>query len=321
MAPRCVLYPWFHALLLSTYPTSNMLSLRLCSLSLPSVTGQVPRRRIGGGPRGGLPRGSERTELSGLCRRAFSDDGNDADVELAVFRFTLGIPGFDDALIPRVAGFVGVALLLLNHALSGSPSPSQTVTETVGLALAAVGIAAPTLQKRIEEATPGKGRRPAVEDLEGASNAFAIAEQLTQEQRQEAAWASFAIIKNANVCGIFISVRDTPVLCRGALGVGIGAGEACLVGAQAAYTRTALGADASEYFENRGRIDASPLCNCEIVPSGAGSVAVLPIAPLDGGAPSAGSMVLVCDRERAMSPKEMAWCRSVASKLHSVLIG
>ncbi len=286
--------------------------------SLPSATARVPTRRRGGVPRDGMPQRSQRGQIGGLYRRAIGDDG---DVELAVFRFTLGIPGFDDALIPRVAGFVGIALLLLNHTLSGSPSSSQTVTETVGLALAAVGIAAPTLQKRIEEATPGKGRRTPVEDLEGASNTFAIAEQLTQEQRQEAAWASFAIIKNANVCGIFVSVRDSPVLCRGALGVDIGAGEACLVGAQAAYARTALGADASEYFETRGRIDASPLRNCEILPFGAGSVAVLPVAPLDGGAPSVGSMVLVCDRERAMSPKEMAWCRSVASKLYSILIG
>ena len=257
-----------------------------------------------------------RRNESELCRRAFNDE---SDVELAVFRFTLGIPGFDDALIPRVAGIVGIALLLLNHVLSDSPGGSQTVTEIVGLMLAAVGMAAPTLQRRIEEATPGKGRRPAVEDLEGASNAFAIAEQLTEEQKREAAWASFAIIKNANVCGIFISVRGSPVLCRGALGVGIGAGEACLGSAQAAYARMALGADVTEYYETRGRIDASPLRNCEIVPAGAGSVALVPVAPLDGRAPSVGSMVLVCDRERAMSPKEMAWCRSVASKLYSVL--
>lgn len=303
-----------------------MSSSRVCWLpsatrracSLPSATNRVSRRRVGEAPRWGDGKGRDglRRSERELCRRALNDD---SDVELAVFRFTLGIPGFDDSLIPRVAGIVGIALLLLNHALSGSPGGSQTVTETVGLVLAAVGIAAPTLQNRIEEATPGKGRRPAVEDLEGASNAFAIAEQLTQEQKQEAAWASFAIIKNANVCGIFISVRDSAVLCRGALGVGIGAGEASLDGAQAAYARAALGADATEYYETRGRIDASSLRNCEIVPVGAGSVAVLPVAPLDGGAPSVGSMVLVCDRERAMSPKEMAWCRSVASKLYYIL--
>ena len=37
------------------------------------------------------------------------------DAEIAVFRFTLGIPGFDDALIPRVVGSLGAALLIANH--------------------------------------------------------------------------------------------------------------------------------------------------------------------------------------------------------------
>ena len=41
------------------------------------------------------------------------------DIELAVFRFTLGIPGFDDALIPRVVGVLGLALLAVNHVMSG----------------------------------------------------------------------------------------------------------------------------------------------------------------------------------------------------------
>ena len=37
------------------------------------------------------------------------------DAEIAVFRFTLGIPGFDDALIPRVVGSLGASLLIANH--------------------------------------------------------------------------------------------------------------------------------------------------------------------------------------------------------------
>ena len=256
-----------------------------------------------------------------MAHRAVNDD---SDVELAVFRFTLGIPGFDDALIPRVAGIVGIVLLLVNHVLSGDVGSSQSVTETVGLLLAGIGIAAPTLQQRIDESTPGKGRRPPVENLEGASNVFSISENLTEEQKREAAWASFAIIKNANVCGVFFCVKGAPVLCRGSLGDTIGnnsANEAILTNAQAAYTRTRLSAVADEYFETRGRIDTSPLQNCDILPSGAGSVAILPIRPLhDGALKSIGTMVLVCDRERAMSSKEMAWCRSVGSKLYSVFV-
>ena len=43
--------------------------------------------------------------------------------DLAVFRFTLGIPGFDDANIPRVIGVLCLLLLVLNHAF-GSSSPA-----------------------------------------------------------------------------------------------------------------------------------------------------------------------------------------------------
>ena len=42
-------------------------------------------------------------------------DGESAD--LAVFRFTLGIPGFKDRYIPRLVGEMGSLLLLLNHVL------------------------------------------------------------------------------------------------------------------------------------------------------------------------------------------------------------
>ena len=46
--------------------------------------------------------------------------------DLAVFRFTLGIPGFDDANIPRVIGVLCLLLLVLNHAFgSSSPAPAQ----------------------------------------------------------------------------------------------------------------------------------------------------------------------------------------------------
>lgn len=44
---------------------------------------------------------------------------------MQVFRFTLGIPGFDDANIPRVVGLVGALGMTVNHALGGTPSSAQ----------------------------------------------------------------------------------------------------------------------------------------------------------------------------------------------------
>lgn len=55
----------------------------------------------------------------------------DAELELAVFRFTLGIPGFDDAYIPRVAGAGGLLLLALNHFLSPGPAPDAQVCNSI----------------------------------------------------------------------------------------------------------------------------------------------------------------------------------------------
>jgi hypothetical protein len=48
------------------------------------------------------------------------------ETDIAVFRFTLGIPGFDDALIPRVVGILGAVLLIVNHVLDPSDAtPAQ----------------------------------------------------------------------------------------------------------------------------------------------------------------------------------------------------
>jgi hypothetical protein len=46
---------------------------------------------------------------------------------VAVFRFTLGIPGFDDRLIPRFVGVAAAALLAVNHILGAQPVPEAQV--------------------------------------------------------------------------------------------------------------------------------------------------------------------------------------------------
>ena len=46
--------------------------------------------------------------------------GDEPELDVSVFRFTLGIPGFEDRLIPRAVGFAGAALLALNRALGAT---------------------------------------------------------------------------------------------------------------------------------------------------------------------------------------------------------
>jgi hypothetical protein len=49
--------------------------------------------------------------------------------EFAIFRFTLGIPGFEDEDIPKVVGLLGAALLVVNHLASANPSDAQVRDE------------------------------------------------------------------------------------------------------------------------------------------------------------------------------------------------
>jgi hypothetical protein len=73
------------------------------------------------------------------------------ETELAVFRFTLGIPGVDDAVIPRVVGLAAAALLWANHSFSVAPSAAQYRTEWLGAVLCAACVALPSLDQRLNE--------------------------------------------------------------------------------------------------------------------------------------------------------------------------
>lgn len=51
----------------------------------------------------------------------------DDDIDVAVFRFTLGIPGFDDRFLPRVVGLVIASALAINNVLGAQPAPDEQV--------------------------------------------------------------------------------------------------------------------------------------------------------------------------------------------------
>lgn len=91
----------------------------------------APCRRTVAGPRDHSVRSSVRaaTQTPSLRQRSTQRvqpvQAQGPDVDVQVFRFTLGIPGFDDANIPAAVGLVGAVMLAVNHALGGSPSPAQ----------------------------------------------------------------------------------------------------------------------------------------------------------------------------------------------------
>jgi hypothetical protein len=246
------------------------------------------------------------------------------DPDLAVFRFTLGIPGFDDALIPRVVGVAGAALLLLNHLLAeGSPSAAQGRAEALGAVLAAVAVATPALEQRLLEAQPGRGRAAAADAVAGGSNVFALRDSLTESTKRELAWASYALLRNANICGLAVVWDGDVVMCRGLVGAqvaGAGAGKALDVATQVWHGLSLGGCDA--YSSNRAGIAQQGLGACALVPAGVQSLLLQPLAPLDGAIASdapRGTLLLLSERERALSSKERSWAQALAAKLHGSL--
>ena len=311
----------------------------------------IERTIFGGGGGGGG---------GGTARASGGGGRGGGDVELAVFRFTLGIPGFDDALIPRVVGVLGSLLILLNHYYTPEPERmgnAQRVTETLGLVLGGVGMAAPTVQQRLDEAGPGKGRKAPLDEVEGGSNVLLFDEGMSDVEKEEVAWASFAVLKNANVCGLCLVVSGKAVFCRGVVGRDVvvpGAPMDTLsnVGKECIGSKLPLDGSEVVYVERKDELVKQGIASA-VVPSGACGVATLPLIPtlLDLGGSgggntgtittstssatasststnsqkeeerereSMGHLILLCDRDKAMSQKELRWCRAIASKLYHV---
>ena len=180
-------------------------------------------------PAGGRP--SVRAAASSGGGGGGLGDGDELDV--AVFRFTLGIPGFDDRLVPRVVGIAAGAALAANRLLGAQPVPdAQARAELLGALLAALLLVTPELEERLRAVLPGRGRQQAADAVAGAARVFALAGALPDAERRELAWATFALLKNANCCGLVVlrgggdggsggSGGATAVAARGAVGSGV----------------------------------------------------------------------------------------------------
>mmetsp|Transcript_35845 Transcript_35845/g.91580 ORF Transcript_35845/g.91580 Transcript_35845/m.91580 type:complete len:304 (+) Transcript_35845:727-1638(+) len=265
-------------------------------------------------PRPHLRRWSGGRAASGRAPRlTVTGTGQDEELELAVFRFTLGIPGFDDALIPRVVGLLGGALLAVNH-MSGS-GDAQARTEALGLTLAALGILTPSIEARLKDMDPRRGRKPQAESIAGSANFFGIAPDLAETAKRDLAWASFALLKNTNTAGVMVVGPGRQVLlARGAMGAGPGqppslpslseaagtAPSAALLDGGRAYLR-----DAAAIYEAGGQ-------QCAWLPGGAASLLLLPLG-------EAGVLCLWSERARALSRKEQQWAAAIAVKLEGYL--
>lgn len=248
----------------------------------------------------------------------------DDDVDVAVFRFTLGIPGFDDRLIPRFVGLAGGALLGINHVL-GASTAAQDRTELLGLMLAATLVVAPWIEERLLEIQPGRGRKE-LGAVEGATNAFLLSPSLGDDRKKELAWASFTLLKNANCCSVLIAGKGSQLLlARGVVSSSVDTKDAKAALAQASQDLASSsgraaplasvlsGATQQLYLNDRPALQQSGLASCACIPVGAQNAVVQHIPGVPGAA-----LVVLSERAGGLSEKDRSWVAAVASKLAPV---
>lgn len=137
-----------------------------------------------------------------LAQKTGRPNSADAAADVAVFRFTLGIPGLDDAQVPRIIGALALLGLAANrffggggggegaeasspllHLLSSAP-PSQIRAEAVAAVLDLACVALPTVEGLIADAEPGRGRG-AVAALPGSAQTFRVAPSTSWKREEE----------------------------------------------------------------------------------------------------------------------------------------
>ncbi|KAK9809926.1 hypothetical protein WJX72_001835 [[Myrmecia] bisecta] len=274
-----------------------------------------------------------RPAASGVKAEARTGRAADNELDIAVFRFTLGIPGFDDALVPRVVGLLGAVLLLLNNVFGPVPSGAQARAEALGALLAAMCMATPAVERRLKELQPGRGRTAANSKSAGANNIFAISQGVNEQLKQELAWASYALLRNTNTSGLLIYHAGTLLMARGAMGPAAAsdasssqAGPSLAALAMEVQRATEQSADiaavlegraSSFYLPDQGSLIKGGAAQWHFVPRAAQSLLVQRMEPgsASWGRQSAGLLLLMAERPRAWSARERAWAAAIARKL------
>jgi hypothetical protein len=91
--------------------------------------------------------------------------------------------------------------------------------------LVALCVVTPEIEERLKQVLPGRGRQQAAEAVDGAARVFVLAERLPEADKRELAWLTFALLKNANCCGVVVARGGGEVVAaRGAIGSGAAGG-------------------------------------------------------------------------------------------------
>ncbi|KAL8141519.1 hypothetical protein V2J09_014551 [Rumex salicifolius] len=241
---------------------------------------------------------------------AQADDSQSQQLNLSVLRFTFGIPGLDESYLPRWIGYGFGSLIIVNH-LVGSRSTltsTQLVSEALGLSLAAFSITLPYLGKFLKGAKlVDQATLP-----EGADQIFIMSQNMSDNLKEDLAWATYVLLRNTNSVSALISIND--VLCvRG-------------------YWRTSENLSTSDSFDWFGkqiqRYGLSDLKDSlyfsqsadseleELLPKGVGSVLIQPISQASSkeNEKVAGFVLVASTITYAYSDRDRSWIKAVASK-------
>lgn len=265
-----------------------------------------------------------RRRRRGRRESTFRTRANEDDEDFAIFRFTLGIPGFDDGDIPRVLGVLAGALLLANHASSGNVSSAQSRAELIGALLVCACFYAPELGRRIQEATTGSSsssKKNSV-DMLGGSSQFLVEESYKETKNTNYAWASYAALTNTNAKGVafFEDTNEGKLMMTVARGSvrtiedGASAGSNSEVLRKLAkgfsYDRLDVKEDGNLYLSSRMELDAAEANRWEFLPPGAESAVVR-----RAKTGSKGVVVAYSDQPRAFNAKARLWLGALAEKM------
>ena len=245
--------------------------------------------------------------------------GEDED-EFAVFRFTLGIPGFDDEDVPRVVGALGAAGLFANRVAAGTDGASEALgrSETVGAALCLACAIAPELGRALKGGERGGGERGSGAKADGAdgNSVFAMDENASEKAREDCAWVSYAVLTNTLACGVlFVDGDGRARLVRGTVqsrddGAPDASKSATLARAGEAWSTASASVATEQYLDSRWEIDRAGANAWGFLSAASESVFARRCTSGGGGA-----LIAWSDVPRAFTTKDRLWLGALADKL------
>jgi len=255
---------------------------------------------------------------------------------VAVFRFTLGIPGFPDEDIPSAVGALGLAATAANHLSVGFVPPGMARCEALGVALALACFGLPFLKRAV--VASGRGGTAAAREVPGAREVLALDPARAASEHAELAWASYALLRNTDACSVLaVDPAGRVAVARGAFAstalVGVPPGSrdpAALCEALGAAWAEGLGdlralAGAGDAGGGEVRLDdrlamtASGAYSLPLVPGGARQLLAVPAgARGDWGD---GGLLLMSDVSEGLGTGDAAWARALGVKIAGTLGG